>query len=122
LQGKTVLLVDDEETVRRVGASMLERLGCQVETAPDGRAAIEIFAENPSRFDCVILDLTMPRMGGEECFERLREIRDDVVVVLTSGYSEQELVDRVAGRGMAGFLQKPYLYEVFTATLMRVCR
>ncbi len=121
LQGKTVLLVDDEETVRRVGASMLDRLGCQVETAPDGRTAIEIFAENPSRFDCVILDLTMPRMGGEECFERLREIRDDVVVVLSSGYSEQELANRVAGRGMAGFLQKPYLYEVFTATLMKAC-
>ena len=116
-----MLLVDDEETVRRVGTSMLDRLGCQVETAPDGHAAVEIFAENPSRFDCVILDLTMPRMGGEECLERLREIRDDVVVVLTSGYSEQELANRVAGRGMAGFLQKPYLYEVFTATLMKAC-
>ena len=121
LQGKTVLLVDDEETVRRVGASMLGRLGCQVETASDGRAAVEIFAEDPSRFDCVILDLTMPRMGGEECFERLREIRGDVVVVLSSGYSEQELTERVVVRGMAGFLRKPYLYEVFTATLTKVC-
>ena len=82
---------------------------------------MSIFRARPADIACVILDLTMPRMGGEECFERLREIRDDVVVVLSSGYSEQELANRVAGQGMAGFLQKHYLYEVFTATLMKAC-
>ena len=73
-------------------------------------------------FDLVITDMTMPHMDGRQTAEAIRQVMPDVPIVLSSGYSEQELANRVAGRGMAGFLQKPYRYEVFTATLMRACR
>jgi CheY-like chemotaxis protein len=66
------------------------------------------FEESPGDFDCVILDLTMPVMDGEECFKELKRIRPDITVVLSSGYNEQDLMDRFAGQGLAGFIQKPY--------------
>ncbi len=105
---KRVLLVDDEETVRTVGKAMLKRLGCHVVTAEDGEKAVGIFQKTPDYFDCVILDLTMPRMDGEECYRSLRRIRPDIAVIISSGYNEQDLVDRFAGKGLAGFIQKPY--------------
>jgi PAS domain S-box-containing protein len=104
----TVLLVDDEETVRAVAGRMLARLGFEVVTAEDGRQALEQFRAEPDRFRVIILDLSMPHLDGEETFRELRRIRKDVKVLLSSGYNEAELVTRFAGKGLAGFLQKPY--------------
>jgi two-component system cell cycle sensor histidine kinase/response regulator CckA len=105
---RRVLLVDDEETVRSVGKAMLKRLGCHVTVAEDGREALKIYQATPDYFDCVILDLTMPHMDGEECYRELRKVKANVAVVISSGYNEQDLVDRFAGKGLAGFIQKPY--------------
>ena len=58
--------------------------------------------------DVVLLDMTMPRMDGEEAFRELRRIRQGVRVILTSGYNEQDATERFAGKGLAGFIQKPY--------------
>ncbi len=104
----TILLADDERTVLKVAARMLARLGFEVVEAADGQEALELFRRTPDRFAAVLLDLTMPRMGGDECFTALRDIRPDVRVVLSSGYSEHELTRRFEGRGLAGFAQKPY--------------
>jgi two-component system, cell cycle sensor histidine kinase and response regulator CckA len=103
-----VLLIDDEEIVRSVGASMLESAGYQVVVAEDGQAALEIFSASPDEVDVVLLDLSMPRMDGQETFAALKALRPDLRVVLTSGYNEQEAVDRFTGQGLAGFVQKPY--------------
>ncbi len=104
----TVMLVDDEETVRSVGKRMIEHLGCQVVTCEEGKEAIEKFQEDPDRFHLVILDLTMPHMDGDACYRELRRIRPDVKVILASGYNQAELVARFAGKGIAGFMQKPF--------------
>ena len=104
----TVLLVDDEKTVRELTQHMLERLGFAVLTAADGREAVEVFREHTDDVACVILDLTMPRMDGEAAFRKLRRIQRDVRVIMSSGYNEQEVAQRFAGKGLAGFLQKPY--------------
>ncbi|MBI5832757.1 MAG: PAS domain S-box protein [Armatimonadetes bacterium] len=104
----TVLIVDDEETVRAVGRRMLERMGFAVLTAAHGREALELFAEAGDDVSCVLLDLTMPHMDGEETFRELRRLRPDVRVMLCSGYNEQDATQRFAGKGLAGFLQKPY--------------
>ncbi len=108
LEGKTALLVDDEETIRTVGKQMLERLGLKATTATDGREALKIFKETPDEFDYVILDLTMPRMDGEETFREMLRVRKDITVILSSGYSEQDVVSRFTEKGFAGFIQKPY--------------
>ncbi len=104
----TVLLVDDEETLRALGSDMLRTLGYDVLAAVDGREAVELFRERHAEIACVLLDLTMPRMGGEQCFRELRRIRPDVRIVMTSGYNEQEVTEKFVGKGLAGFIQKPF--------------
>jgi two-component system cell cycle sensor histidine kinase/response regulator CckA len=106
--GGTVLVADDEETIRTLGKLMLERLGFNVLLAADGREAVEIFEQHADEISLVVLDLTMPRMNGEEAFRALKELRPGVRVVLSSGYSESEIAARFAGKGPAGFIQKPY--------------
>jgi PAS domain S-box-containing protein len=104
----TVLIADDEETVRTVAARMLERLGFAVVLAADGREAVEKFRAEPDRYSFVLLDLTMPRLDGEETFRQMRQIRPGVRVILTSGFNQQEAVMRFTGKGLAGFIQKPF--------------
>ena len=104
----TILLVDDEEIVRKVGRRMLERAGFQVITAEDGEEAIEVFRVHVNEISCIILDLTMPRMDGGQTFSELQRIRKGTPVILSSGYDEQEVTERFAGKNVAGFIQKPY--------------
>ena len=104
----TVLLVDDEETVLAVGRSMLETLGFSVITAWDGREAVTTYRLRGQEIAFVVMDLTMPHMGGEEAFRELRRIDPSVKVFISSGYSEWEVSARFAGKSLAGFIQKPY--------------
>ena len=104
----TILVVDDEETVRAVAKMTLERVGISVLTASDGREAVELFIQQAERIDLVILDMMMPHMNGEETFRELKLLRPEVRVLLSSGYNEQEATGRFAGKGLAGFIQKPY--------------
>jgi PAS domain S-box-containing protein len=115
----TVLLIDDEETVRGLGREMLHELGFEAITANDGREALELFKKNPA-INLVILDLTMPHMDGEQCFRELRQIRPDMKVIMSSGYNEQEVTQKFAGKGLAGFIQKPYKLSVLKAAIMAV--
>ncbi|MCD4707576.1 MAG: PAS domain-containing protein [Candidatus Sabulitectum sp.] len=108
----TVLLADDEETVRKIGKHMLERLGLSVILAVDGEEAVEIFRVRHDEIDCVLLDLTMPRMDGEEALQEMQRIRKDVRVVLSSGYCWQEISERFAGKGLISFIPKPYVMKV----------
>lgn len=103
----TVLLVDDEETVRGIGSEMLKELGFSVITANDGRDALETFKQHPE-ISIVILDLTMPHMDGEQCFRELRLVKPEVKVVISSGFSESEVTHKFYGKGLGGFIQKPY--------------
>ncbi len=103
-----ILVVDDDEAVRSVAKRALERAGFQVLTAADGVEGIEVFSAHKGAIRAVLLDVTMPRMGGEEAFRRLRQIDPDVRVLLSSGYSEQEATSVFAGKGLAGFLEKPF--------------
>jgi len=106
--GGTVLVVDDEETVRTMAKKVLQRGGFVVLTAKDGQEALEVFRNRADEILVVLLDLTMPRLNGEETLQELRRIRPDVKTILSSGYDEQEVANRFAGKGLAGFVQKPY--------------
>ncbi|HEY6041174.1 MAG TPA: GAF domain-containing protein, partial [Anaerolineae bacterium] len=103
-----VLVVDDEDVVRNVTKRMLERFGYGVMMASDGREGVDVYKTSMDRIALVLLDMTMPHMNGEETFRELRVIRPEVKVLLMSGYTEQEATSRFAGKGLAGFLQKPY--------------
>ncbi len=118
--GGHILLIDDEETVRAVGRNMLEMLGFQVFTAANGLEGLDVFRSNADEIVCVILDLTMPRMSGEETFRELRKLHRNLPVVMSSGYNEQEVSQRFVGKGLAGFIQKPYTLKVLRDTLRSV--
>jgi len=115
----TVLLVDDEETVRAIGSEMLRELGFQVITADDGREGVAAYKQHQD-IAFVILDLTMPHMDGEQCFRELRQLRPDVKVIMSSGFSEHEVTQKFAGKGLAGFIQKPYKFSVLKEAIRNV--
>jgi PAS domain S-box-containing protein len=106
-----ILVVDDEATIRDVSRRMLESSGFEVITAKNGREAVEIFKQQGEEIAGVLLDATMPQMDGLETFKELRHIQEDIRVVLSSGYSEQEATQRFTGKGLTGFIQKPYRFN-----------
>jgi len=118
--GLTVLVADDEPLIRRVARSALARGGAQVLVAPDGQEAVELFRDHATEIDVVVLDLTMPRLSGLEAFSRIRAIRSDVPILMTSGYSEQEATNHLAGKGLSGFIQKPWTAPEFLAKVAAV--
>ncbi|MBI5593369.1 MAG: cache domain-containing protein [Deltaproteobacteria bacterium] len=115
----TVLIVDDDEMVCNLCEAMITRAGFKTLTAVDGVHAIEIFRDHVDEINCVLLDLTMPRMDGVAAFSELRRIRPDVRVILSSGFSEQEATERFIGHGLSGFIQKPYQMNELIAVLNR---
>ncbi|MBU0729277.1 MAG: response regulator [Proteobacteria bacterium] len=120
-QGRgTILIIDDEEYVRSVGEKILNAFGFKVLLASGGREGIELFSEHSPEISCILLDLTMPQMDGEETFRELRKIQKDVKVVISSGYNQQETIQRFAGKGLAGFVQKPYQIEGLMTELKKV--
>ena len=104
----TVLVIDDEELVRKTITAVLERGGYSVVTAHDGQAGVDVFREMPDRVELVILDLTMPTMNGEETMRHLRALRPHIPVILSSGYNQVEATRKFVGKGLASFLQKPF--------------
>jgi len=87
---------------------MLMEMGFDVIMAVNGREAIKLFNENDNKINFVLLDLTMPVMGGEETFEELRKIKSDIPVIFSSGYTQQKIESSYAGDKFVNFLQKPY--------------
>ncbi|MES2691991.1 MAG: ATP-binding protein [Verrucomicrobiota bacterium] len=103
----TILVVDDEETVRVVTAHVLEHAGFKVEMASNGSEAVERFATDPQRYRAVVLDVVMPVLDGEQALEELRRVRPDIPVLLMSGYSGRSGIAQ-SGTGRTSFLSKPF--------------
>ncbi|MDD2365265.1 MAG: response regulator [Desulfuromonadaceae bacterium] len=103
-----ILLVDDEEIILSLGREMLEELGYKVLTAKDGVEAVDIFTTSKEDILCVILDLTMPRLDGEQTYRELQRLDPNVQVIISSGFNEQEVSMKFVGKDLASFIQKPY--------------
>jgi len=116
----TILVVDDEPAVLYAAQQILEEFGFTVLTAADGRAGVRIFREHADEIAAVLLDMTMPEMDGQETFREIRRLRGEVRVILTSGYTEQDVASRLAGEGLAEFIQKPYRMEALVAKVRQV--
>jgi PAS domain S-box-containing protein len=116
----TLLIVDDEETVRVTTSRMVERIGFDVLLARDGLEALEIFHREGPRIAGVLLDLTMPVLDGNATFTELRRIDPEVRVLLMSGFNEQDAIHRFAGKGLAGFIQKPFKAETLYEKLQAI--
>ncbi len=118
-----ILVVDDEDAVRHIATRILERFGFTVVSAANGREGVDLFARTPAEFRLVLMDLTMPILDGIEAFNEIHRLAADVPVILMSGYNRSESAERFAGRGLAGFIQKPFeatrLAEAITTALHR---
>ena len=115
----TLLLVDDEPSVRDTATKLLSRLGYQVLCAADGAQAIALFRSQAPRLAGIVLDLTMPQLDGVQTLAELRRIRPDIPVVVSSGYSEQDVMSRFDGMKLNGFIPKPYTLDGLRAALAR---
>jgi CheY-like chemotaxis protein len=107
MHGK-ILLVDDEKAVLDVTRMILEHFGYTVVPAQSGTEAIDLFSREPAQIDVVVLDLTMPNVGGAEVFQRIRALRADVPILFSSGYTSNSIPAELAGQPSTEFLQKPY--------------
>ena len=116
----TILLVDDEPSVIQAATRMVKKLGFDIITATNGQEAVELFEEHQDQIVCTLLDLTMPVMDGKEAFRALRQIDKKVMVILSSGYNEQEATQIFSGKGLAGFIQKPYRLKALRREIRRV--
>ncbi len=117
---KTILLVEDETGVRDLAVRRLDILGYNTITTADGEEAIGVFRERLSEIDLVMLDFAMPKMNGVEAFKELIRIKPDVKVILSSGYTEDVLLQSFPDRRPAGVLHKPYKMEALKAKLDRL--
>lgn len=114
-----VLVVDDEDPVRLLASVVLKAAGFDVLVAQSGEEGVKLFEQHRDQIRAVLLDMTMPGMSGEETFRALRRIDAKVKVVLSSGYNEQDATRHFSGKGLAGFLQKPYTAAQLTAAIRR---
>ncbi|MBC8246916.1 MAG: response regulator [Deltaproteobacteria bacterium] len=105
---ETVLIADDEGVVIDIGQQLLKKMGYKVLTARSGKQTVEIYTKNKNEIDIVILDMIMPGMGGGETFDRLKVIKPDIKVLLSSGYSINSRAAEILKRGCNGFIQKPF--------------
>jgi two-component system cell cycle sensor histidine kinase/response regulator CckA len=103
-----ILVIDDEQIVRSMVKRALEHYGYSVLLAEDGERGLELFRQAADHIQCIVLDMTMPVMSGEETLSRLRALCSDIPVILSSGFNEAEAMRRFEGKGLAGFIQKPY--------------
>lgn len=121
-RARSILLIDDEPAVRLVTGRMLTELGHQVITAQSGRRGLEILNEQPDAVDLVVLDLTMPEQSGEQTLEQLRVVRDDLPVVITSGFHAEDASSLLQSANVVGFLDKPHTMTGLEMLLASVAR
>ena len=118
--GGTVLVVDDEETVREMSCAMLEEMGFETMTACNGEEGLARYKKHQSDITLILTDLTMPRMSGNELFSAIKKMNPDCRIILSSGYNSQDAIQQFSGKGLAGFVQKPYTPQTLEREIRKV--
>jgi two-component system cell cycle sensor histidine kinase/response regulator CckA len=114
---ETILLVDDEEMVQKLGQQVLELCGYTVLMAEDGVQALEVYQAHQGEIALVVLDVVMPEMDGRECLRRLRELDPQVKVLISTGYTVRGLAEELMAEGALGVVEKPFLLQDFATTV-----
>ena len=114
------LVVDDEKAVLRVCATMVKHCGFKVITACDGIDAVAKFRAHADEITLVVMDLIMPNMDGIAAMSEIQNIKPDIRVIISSGFNEEELSERLANAPPSGLIQKPYSLNLIKAEIQRV--
>jgi CheY-like chemotaxis protein len=117
---RTILVVDDDEAVLRLGCEFIRYLGFRSIGATNGEEAVTLFEKYSDEIVVVLLDQTMPKMDGLSTFRELKRLRPDVRVILSSGFDVQDASQRFSGEGFMGFIQKPYVLKELQEKIDRV--
>jgi PAS domain S-box-containing protein len=115
-----ILIIDDEPVIRLAARFMLEGLGYTVHEAENGLEGIDYYRRHHQEIDLVLLDMIMPVMDGDECFQQLKVCNPDIRVVLASGFTREADFGSTSWEGLAGFIRKPYTLEELSALLHRI--
>jgi PAS domain S-box-containing protein len=107
----TILVVDDEEIIRRLLDEMLQEMGFKVLTAENGLEALEIYRKFNSEIQVVLIDMIMPKLDGKETFLEMKKINPDVRAIISTGFTKDIAVQETLDQGIVGFIQKPYRFE-----------
>ena len=116
----TALVIDDQEITLSVTRDMLTARGMKVLLAQGGAEGVKVFREHYQTIDVVLLDFKMPDLNGEEVYIQLKEIDPEVRVVIVTGLSEDEALDRVFNQDEVFFIQKPFRLKALTEIVARV--
>ena len=117
-----ILVVDDEEMIRKMSKKILESFGYSVLLAENGKEGAEVYRENKEKIDAVILDAVMPVMNGFECLKEIRKINTDAKVLLASGFVQEKTREDIETSGICGFIQKPYRKAVLSKAVFDTVR
>jgi CheY-like chemotaxis protein len=115
-----VLVVDDDEHVRALAHRVLDRLNYEATEVADGAEALDFLRVDPTQVDAVLLDMTMPRLNGEDTLRGIRALAPWMPVILMSGHDEREVTPRLLEHGLGGYLQKPFTVDALASMFARV--
>ncbi|MDD3119595.1 MAG: response regulator, partial [Victivallales bacterium] len=115
-----ILLADDEQIIRITAKALLEDLGYEVITAANGEEALQLYQANHDRINLVILDMVMPKMNGTDCFRALRAFDPKVKVIISSGFTGNEIISELKKDGLAGFIHKPFMSDDISTTINKL--
>ncbi len=118
----TILVIDDEEAIRKTAAGILDSLGYSVITARDGNEGLETYSARRHEIDVVLLDMVMPGLSGRDVYVKLKEIDPQARVLLSSGFFNDPRVNEVMAMGVDGFLKKPYSRISLSVALHRILK
>ena len=116
----TILLVEDEEHVKSIAIALLENLGYTVIDASNGREALELFHNNIADISLVITDMDMPVMGGCELFRELKNLKPELPIIISSGFSDADITAKIAREEISAMINKPYSFDLLRNVLQRV--
>lgn len=117
---ETILIVDDEETMRDICSRTLKRLGYRAFSASNGELAIEYLKDGQQKIDLIILDMSMPGIGGYKCLQELIKIEPAVKVIVFSGYTHADMRTELIESGAMAFITKPYSLKDMAKTIREV--
>ena len=117
---ETILIVDDEWVVLKIARRLLKNLGYRVFIANNGKTALKIFDACKDSIDLILLDIIMPELNGEEVFQRMKEKKPDVKVLLSSGYSIDWQARQMIKNGCSAFIQKPFTMKQISVQIRKI--
>lgn len=115
-----ILIIDDEEIIRRINCDLLSSVGYRVSSAADGAAGLQMVKDQPEFFDAILLDLVMPHLNGRDTFYKIKGINEHINVILTSGYGQDADINRMLKDGARLFIQKPFRFHELSQSLDRI--